>query len=188
VLEELKTCETCIQAKSVKKQSHAKVPRASRPLKRVYMDFWGPYSKARTMKRYYLSLTDDYTRFSWVFLTKDREATTVRAILEEWLAMVEREKGTKLLTIRTDNAKEFKALVPWALKRGIQFEFIEPDTPPQNGVAERLNRHLLERTRAIMIAADIPKEYWPYAVQMANHLRNRTIIVRGTHQKTPFEL
>jgi hypothetical protein len=61
VLEELKTCETCIQAKSVKKQSHAKVPRASRPLKRVYMDFWGPYSKARTMKRYYLSLIDNYT-------------------------------------------------------------------------------------------------------------------------------
>jgi hypothetical protein len=39
VLEELKTCETCIQAKSIKKQSHVKVPRASRPLKRVYMDF-----------------------------------------------------------------------------------------------------------------------------------------------------
>jgi hypothetical protein len=39
VLEELKTCETYIQAKSVKKHSHVKVPRASRPLKRVYMDF-----------------------------------------------------------------------------------------------------------------------------------------------------
>jgi hypothetical protein len=61
VLEELKTCETCIQAKSVKKQSHAKVPRASRPLKRVYMDFWGLYSKARTVKRYYLLLIDHYT-------------------------------------------------------------------------------------------------------------------------------
>jgi hypothetical protein len=61
VLEELKTCETCIQAKSVKRQSHAKVPRASRLLKRVYMDFWGPYSKAKTAERYYLSLTDDCT-------------------------------------------------------------------------------------------------------------------------------
>jgi hypothetical protein len=39
VLKELKTCKTCIQAKSVKRQSHAKVPRALRPLKRVYMDF-----------------------------------------------------------------------------------------------------------------------------------------------------
>jgi hypothetical protein len=83
----------------VKKQSHAKVPRASRPLKRVYMDFWGLYSKARTIKRYYLLLIDNYTQFSWVFLTKDREAITIRAILEEWLAMVKHERGTKLLTI-----------------------------------------------------------------------------------------
>jgi hypothetical protein len=83
------------------------------------MDFWGPYSKARTAERYYLSLTDDCTRFSWIFLTKDREATTVRAILEEWLAMVERERGTKLLTIWMDNAMEFKAQKPWVAKQGI---------------------------------------------------------------------
>jgi hypothetical protein len=33
--------------------------------------------------------------------------------------MAEREKGVKLLVIRTNNAKEFKALEPWALKKGI---------------------------------------------------------------------
>lgn len=96
------------------------MPRASRPLKRVYMDFWGSYSKAKTLERYYLSLTDDCTRMSWIYLTKDREAATVKATLEQWLAPVEREKGVKLLVIRTDNAKEFKALEPWALKKGIQ--------------------------------------------------------------------
>jgi hypothetical protein len=59
VIKELITCKTCIQVKSVKRQSHAEVLRASRPLKRVYIDFWGPYSKAKTLERYYLSLTDD---------------------------------------------------------------------------------------------------------------------------------
>jgi hypothetical protein len=61
----------------------------------------------------------------------------VRAILEEWLAMVKREKGTKVITIRTDNAMEFKAQRPWAAKQGIQFEFIEPDTPPPREVSSR---------------------------------------------------
>jgi hypothetical protein len=92
-----------------------------------------------------------------------------------------------LLIIRTDNAREFKALEPWALKKGIQIEFTEPDTPQQNGVAERLNRHLLEMTRAILIDADVPKEYWPYAITMANYLRNRAVRVPGT-KKTPFEM
>jgi transposase InsO family protein len=185
----LKTCETCIQAKSQKTQSHVTVPRASRPLKRVYMDFWGPYNgvKCKDGWRYYLSLTDDCTRLSWIYLTKDREATTVQGILEEWLAWVEREKGVKLLTIRTDNAKEFKALKPWAKKQGIWIEFSEPGTPQQNGVAERLNRLLLEITRAILIGADVPKQYWPEAIHMANHLRNRTIQVQDS-KKTPYEL
>ena len=64
---------------------------------------------------------------------------TVQNILREWLAKVEREKGVYLLTIWTDNAKEFKALKPWAKKKGIKIEFIEPHTPPQNSIAERLN-------------------------------------------------
>lgn len=51
------SCEVCIKAKQVKKQSHSPVPRAKRPLQRVYMDFWGPshdsvglVSRARTRR------------------------------------------------------------------------------------------------------------------------------------------
>lgn len=62
----LRHCETCIQAKNVKNQNHHTVHRASRPLKGVYMDFWGPYTQTRNREgwKYYLSLTDDHTRFS----------------------------------------------------------------------------------------------------------------------------
>jgi Integrase core domain. len=120
-------------------------------------------------------------------LTKDREATTVKTILEGWLAQIEREKGVKLLIIRTDNIKEFKFLEPWALKKGIRIEFTEPDSPWQNGMAERLNRYLLEMIQAILIDSDIPKEYWPYAIRFANYLQNRVVKVRGT-KKTPFEI
>jgi transposase InsO family protein len=187
--EALKKCEVCIQAKSVKDQNRKPVPRASRPLKRVYMDFWGPYiheSNSEGLK-YYLSLTDDHTRFSWVYLTKDRTTETVKKILEEWLVKSEREKELSLLSLRTDNAKEFQALKPWARGKGIKIEFIESYTPPQNGVAERLNRLLLETARAILIDSDTPKNYWPRAIRMANYIRNRTITVEKTG-KTPFEL
>jgi transposase InsO family protein len=183
-------CETCIQAKSIKKQNRKPVPRASAPLRRVYMDFWGPYTRVPNKYRweYYLSLTDDHSRLSWIYLTRNRTAETVRGILELWLAKVERETGHLLITIRTDNAKEFEALRPWAEGKGIEIEFIEPYTPPQNGVAERLNRFLLEVARAILISAKVPKRYWPWAVKMANHIRNRTIIVRNSGGKTPYEI
>src|SRR5882762_5884049 len=37
---------------------------------------------------------------------------------------------------------------------------------------ERLNRLLLEIARAILISAKVPKRYWPWAIKMANHIRN----------------
>ena len=181
-------CEICIKAKQVKIQSHVPVPRAKRPLQRVYMDFWGPYDEGIGEERYYLSLIDDCTRHSWVFIKKNRLSSSVQNTLEIWLRQVERETGKMLLVIRTDNAKEFLALEPWGLLRGIQLEFIEAHTPPQNGVAERFNRYVLEIMRALLFDSGVSRRYWKYAVVTANYLRNRTTIVKGSDNKTPYEL
>jgi len=58
-------CEVCAKAKKVKKQSHAPI-RARKQLERVYMDFWGPNREGMGQERYYLSLIDDCTRYSWI--------------------------------------------------------------------------------------------------------------------------
>jgi hypothetical protein len=114
ISEILRKCDTCIQAKSVKNQNHEPSPRARRCLQRVYMDFWGPYTKAPNGHRwqYYLSLTDDHSRLSWIHMTKDRKLETVQEILKEWLANVEWQTGNLLLSIRTDNTKKLRALNP----------------------------------------------------------------------------
>ena len=65
------SCETCSHAKQVKKQNHTPVPRAKKPLQRVYMDFWGPNRDGIGEEKYYLVLIDDCTRFSWLFLMND---------------------------------------------------------------------------------------------------------------------
>ena len=44
-------CEACIQVKSTKNQNRKPVPRASAPLRRVYMDFWGPYRRVANKHR-----------------------------------------------------------------------------------------------------------------------------------------
>ena len=98
-----------------------------------------------------------------------------------------------LLIIQTDNAHEFKALEAWGQPKGIEFEFIEPGTPPQNGVAERYNRLVLEITRALLFDTKIHKKYWKYAVLYTNYLRNRTTMIKGSEdedrrRKTPHEL
>ncbi|RVW54333.1 Retrovirus-related Pol polyprotein from transposon RE1 [Vitis vinifera] len=47
------------------------------------------------------------------------------------------------------------------------------NTPQQNGVAERKNRHLLEVVRASLIAAKTPISYWGEAITSAAYLINR---------------
>lgn len=186
-------CEICVKAKQVKNQSHKPVLRAKRPLQRVYMDFWGPNREGVGDEKYYLSLIDDCTRYSWVFIKKDRRYESVVYSLDSWLRKVERQSGKMLIIIRTDNAREFLALEPWADARGIEMEFIEADTPPQNGVAERFNRFTLEIARALLLDSGVSKRYWKYAIVTANYLRNRTILVKGSddedgEEKTPYEL
>ena len=47
------------------------------------------------------------------------------------------------------------------------------DTPQQNGVAERKNRHLLEITRALRFQMNVPKFYWGEVVLTSAYLINR---------------
>jgi len=178
-------CEVCIQAKSVKRQNRGFVPRETKPLRRVYIDFWGPYKG-----KYYLSIVDDATGFSWIFILDNRRTETVIEVLEKWMVREERALATLLVDIRLDNAREFVGLKPWAAKKGIDLEFTEPYTPPQNGRAERLNRTLLEIARSLMLALNIPKRYWKYAVKMANFISNRTAFNfrdENGRMKSPYE-
>ena len=47
-----------------------------------------------------------------------------------------------------------------------------PNTPQQNGVAERKHRILLEITRALMIESHVPVHFWLGAIATATYLIN----------------
>ena len=47
------------------------------------------------------------------------------------------------------------------------------DTPSQNGVVKRKNRHLLETVRALLFKMHVPKHFWADAVSIACFLINR---------------
>lgn len=56
---------------------------------------------------------------------------------------------------------------------GIGHERTVPKTPEQNGVAERLNRTLVEMSRSMLLNAKLSKRYWAKSVSTAVYLRNR---------------
>ncbi|KAK3008158.1 hypothetical protein RJ639_015137 [Escallonia herrerae] len=58
-------------------------------------------------------------------------------------------------------------------QRGILHQSSCTDTPAQNGVAERKNRHLLETARALLFQMKVPKPFWADAISTACFLINR---------------
>ncbi|GKD01224.1 retrovirus-related pol polyprotein from transposon TNT 1-94 [Tanacetum coccineum] len=64
--------------------------------------------------------------------------------------------------------------------------FTVKHTPQQNGVAERMNRTLLEKVRCMLSNAGLGKEFWAEVVTYACHLINR-LPSTAIDGKTPFE-
>jgi hypothetical protein len=54
-------------------------------------------------------------------------------------------------------------------------------TPQQNGRAERLNRTLMEKTRALLLQHHLSQAFWACALDTASHLKNCTA---AEHEKT----
>ena len=77
--------------------------------------------------------------------------------------------GKRVKILRTDNGGEFtsKAFEAHLKACGIRHELTIPKTPEQNGVAERLNRTLVETTRAMLSDANLPQKFWAEAVSTA---------------------
>ena len=178
-------CVTCKYTKMTKVISRMPPLKSTRRGERTFSDYWGPYKVANLQgSQYFLSFVDDFSRRSEVYFGS---RLTPKENFQRYKAKFEVETGEKLGLTRTDNAKEYHALEKDLLKEGIQMEFTDPYTPEQNGVAERLNRTLMQMVRAMQLWAGLPREFWGEALMVANYLRNR--LPTNTHggKMTPYE-
>ncbi|KAL5541326.1 hypothetical protein UlMin_044586 [Ulmus minor] len=94
---------------------------------------------------------------------------------KEWKKMVEVQTGKKLKKLRTDNGLEFLnyEFDQFCKDEGVVRHKTVPYTPQQNGLAERMNRTLLERVRCMLLEGGVPKRFWGEAVNTAAYLVNR---------------
>ena len=59
-------------------------------------------------------------------------------------------------------------------EKGIGHEKIVPSTPQKNGVAERMNRTIVENVKCMLRITNLPKSFWCDAIQTACYLINRS--------------
>ena len=70
----------------------------------------------------------------------------------------------------------------------VKREFTVPETPEQNGVAERYFRTSIEMARCLLLDSHLPSSFWVRAVDTAVYIRNRCPSRANTDSKSPFEV
>ena len=142
-------CDSCARGKALRKTPKPlKEIRAKRRLQLVYSDVCGPMSvETGTGERYVITFTDDYSRFSFVYFMARKSESF--AMFMQFQAIVVGESGEEIGTLRTDGGGEYKSaeFQSYLTKNKIHHEETIPHTPGQNGVAQRLNRTLMEKVR-----------------------------------------
>ncbi|GJU25304.1 putative ribonuclease H-like domain-containing protein [Tanacetum coccineum] len=86
---------------------------------------------------------------------------------------------SKLWHRRSDNGTEFKNInmLEFCGNKGIKQEYSNARTPQQNGVAERMNRTLIEAARTMLADSLLPTTFWAEAVSTACYIFNRILLV-----------
>ncbi|CAI7820546.1 unnamed protein product, partial [Closterium sp. NIES-53] len=150
-------CLPCVEGLQRAAPHSSTFPRTTAPWQTLHMDVWGPARiSGQGRKRYFLLVVDDYTRYTTVFPLHS--------------------KGEDLLVLRlhSDRGGEFSSdlLRDFCRGEGITQSFTLPDSPPQNGIAERRIGLVMEVARTSMIHAATPHFLWPFAVRYAAHQLN----------------
>jgi len=94
-------------------------------------------------------------------------------MFQQFQARVEREIGRNLKCIHTDNGGEYLGpFDKYCAEQGIKHEKTVPKTPQENGIAERMNRTIVERIRCMLRHSKLSKSFWGEAMRTTVDLIN----------------
>ena len=74
----------------------------------------------------------------------------------------------------------------YLIENGIVSQLTAPGTPPQNRVAKRRNKTLLDMVWSMMSYSTLPNSFWGYTLQTAANILN--VVPSKAVLKTPMEL
>ena len=182
VAETICVCEVCKAAKATRKavsKTRESEPETTKPFSRVWTDVKGKVDADFWGNKYVITFTCEVTRWTCVYFCQKKSQAKDR--LKEFIQWVKR-MGHKVDRMQSDgggeytsneNAKVLSEFQVICLEHDIEQNFTAAHTPAQNGVAERVNRTLVEHARCLLINAGLSSNFWSLAVKHVAYCRNR---------------
>ncbi|CAI5939520.1 unnamed protein product [Closterium sp. NIES-64] len=172
-------CVPCVEGRQRAAPHSSLFPPTEAPLQTLHMDVWGPARvRGQGHERYFLLVVDDYSRYTTVFPLRSKGDVT--EVLIVWIRAARLQlrqsfgSGFPVLRLHYVRGGEFSSslLRAYSRARGIRQTFRLPDSPQQNGIAERRIGMVMDVARTSMIHAAAPHFLWPFAVRYAAHESN----------------
>ena len=182
-------CIGCGLGKMHKEPHKRRTWRRANKLELIHTDLCGPMDKSTLLhgKSYFMTFIDDCTRRSWVRLLAHKDEAL--ECFKQWLAEVKRETGMKVKELKSDGGGEYvnSSFKEFLNVGGIRRQLIIARTPQQNGVAERINRTLIDGVRSMLHGVGLSKGFWGWALECFHYTRNRVPTRGRSDELSPYE-
>ena len=159
---------------------------ASKVLELIHTDICGPFDPTIFGEKYYITFTDDFSRYLTIYLLKSKDESI--KMFQIYKNMAETlHNGSKIIKIHSDRGGEYTSnkWKEFCEKEGIQISFSPRKTPQLNAVAESANRIVNWKIRAVLADSGLPKEYWGFAAKVCALYKNMS--PTSKKEFTPFE-
>ena len=173
-INKIELCESCIKGKITRFKFGTRT-KAKRILEIIHMDVAGPMTPvSHSGEKYFVTFVDDFSNFIHVYMIKRK--SDVFECFKNFVLMAQAKFNSKIATLRCDNDREYVSheFQDFCKANGTQLNYTIPYTPEQNGKAERFNRSLVDKVRAMTHEANMLKTFWNETVRVAAYILNRS--------------
>jgi len=189
-------CIDCIKVKLTAKTRKTSGSKKEGILQLIHTDICRPITPITLGGyRYFITFTNDFSRYGWIYLLHEKSESLDS--FKEFKAIVELKFDTQVKCIHSDRGGEFYGRYveigrnPGPFARFLQecrigAMYTMPDTPQQNGVAERRNRTLMKMVRCMLSHSTLPDFLWGEALKTAAYILNH--VPSKSISKMPYEL
>lgn len=180
-------CDACMKSKSTDLSFPKKSEKPDEPLDIIVADVCGRMREESIGgKSYFLTITDLHSDYTEVKFLRNKNDANLE--IRNFIEFVKNQFSRKPRIFRTDRGGEFvdTDLQNYLREQGIKIELTTPDSPQQNGVAERKNRTLNDAVRTLLISSQLPNKLWAEAMNNVVYTFNR--IIRKGQKSSPIEI
>jgi transposase InsO family protein len=180
-------CDACEYGKHTRSSYIPCGVRSKKLFHTIHSDVWGPCSTTSVHGyRWFVTFIDCSSRYTWLYVMHNKN--NVFSCFNDFHKIMMNQYGAQIKVFRFDNGTKYVnyQFEEYFGSYGIVHRTTCANSPEQNGVAKRKNRHLLEVTRCLMLQMNVPKFFWSDAVITATYPINR-MPLRTLDFKSPLE-